>query len=84
MRNKVIYQLFTCLLLFATCALLICCFLLAICYLILVTCYFLLAFCHLLLLANQAKKTKLASCPELGSAQPQLVYHFVIFVIVIG
>ena len=25
---------------------------------------------------NQAKKRKLASCPELGSAQPQLVFFF--------
>ena len=30
---------------------------------------------------NQAKKTKLASCPELGSAQPQLVFLLTIHLI---
>ena len=37
--------------------------------------YLLLATCCLLV-ANQAKKTKLACCPELGSAQPQLVLSY--------
>ena len=45
-------------------------------YLLLATCYILLAICCLLLPNFYLLQRKLASCPELGSAQPQLVYSF--------